>query len=155
LGHSQGLWIGVPLSLILILTFLAIEVPAMSYLVQLPMLAATLAFMLLVTAPDILGIGWRLIAMMICPAVPALIIVAILPLVYTALISRPDASGPRSAAVPFLMVGALLTVVMLLPGLVLVFRRRRTTAGPCDGFHPDCDSRRKSGAYVHLAVLPR
>jgi len=127
--HAQGLWIGVPLSLMLILTFLTVEVPAVSYLVQLPMLAAALAFMLLVTAPDIFGIGWRLIAMMICTGVPALIIVAILPLVYTALISRPDASGPRSAAMPFLMVGVLFTVVMLLPELVLVFRRRRTTVG--------------------------
>ena len=58
--HAQGLWIVVPLSLILILTFLSVGVPAMSYLVQLPMLAATLAFTLLVTAPDIFGIGWRL-----------------------------------------------------------------------------------------------
>lgn len=134
--HAQGLWIVVPLSLILILTFLSVGVPAMSYLVQLPMLAATLAFTLLVTAPDIFGIGWRLIAMMLCTAVPALIIVAILQPVYTALVSRPDASGPRSAAVPFLMVGVLLAVLMLLPELVLVFRRRRTTVGDLRRFHP-------------------
>jgi hypothetical protein len=125
--RTRGLWIGVPLSLVLILTFLAIKVPAMSYLVQLPMLAATLAFMLLATAPAVFDVGWRLIAMVVCTAIPALIIVSILPPVFTALVSRPDASGPRSAAVPFLVIGIILTILMWLPELVLVFRRRRTT----------------------------
>lgn len=122
--RSRGLWIGAPLSLLWLLALLSIKAPAVSYLIQLPMIGAAAGFIALMTAPETLTFGWRLGVMMISPAPAFLVLFYILRPVYVGLASRPDASGPRAAALPFLVSGSLLVVAMILPQLVLLCRRK-------------------------------
>jgi hypothetical protein len=125
--RADGLWIGIPLSLLWIIGLLLIRLPSVSYLIQLPVIGAAGAFFALMTAPDVLGFEWRLVVMTVSPTPAFLVLFSILPPIYSALHSRPDASGPRSAALPFLVLGSLVVIAMILPQLVLLYRRGKSS----------------------------
>jgi hypothetical protein len=121
-GHSRrarGLWMAAPLAILGVLQFWVTgAAPGVSYLLAWPMLGGVIAFALLMTAPQTLGLGWRIAAMALCAAPVFLVVVPLLPNLVVAL--------TPSGATPALAAAAVLMAVCLLPQLLLVLRRAVT-----------------------------
>jgi hypothetical protein len=117
--RARGLWMASPLALLAAgLQMLALAyAPGVSYLITGPLLAAVLAFALLITAPPSLGAGWRVGALALCAALPFLLIVPLLSPLVVALTLR--------GAAPVLAAAVVLIFLCLLPQLVFVLRRSR------------------------------
>ncbi len=113
---ARGQWIAAPLAVVAILQLLVGgSAPGVTYLFAWPLLAGILAFALLMTAPRRIGPGWRLAAMLICPAPVFVLLIPLLSTVTVAL-------GPGGAA-PLLAVDVLLMSICVSPQLVLAMRR--------------------------------
>lgn len=115
--HVRGRWIAIPQAIMAALAFLvAVKAPGAAYLLEWPLLAGVVSFALLVSAPETLSLGWRVAAMMICPAAVFLLMVPFASTVIVAL-------GPRAAA-PVLAGDVLGILTCVLPQLVLVLRSK-------------------------------
>ena len=113
--RTRGRWIAIPLAIMTALAFLvAVAAPGADYLLEWPLLAGVLSFALLVTAPQTPGLGWRVAAMIICPAAVFLLMI---PFASTLIV----ALGLRAAA-PVLALDVLGMLTCVMPQLLLVFR---------------------------------
>lgn len=124
--RARGLWIAVPLALLAVLHAAATgPAPGATYLLAWPLLAGIAAFALLVTAPPVLGFGWRLAGMLLCPVLVFPLIVPLLPNLIVALTLR--------GAAPALACALLLMLICVLPQVVFAWRsdtaRQRGAAG--------------------------
>jgi hypothetical protein len=117
---ARGRWIAAPLAIVAVLQLLlAAAAPGVTYLLAWPLLAAVAAFALLMTAPPRIGIGWRLAALLLCPAPVFVLLLPLLSILIVAL-------GARGAA-PLLALAALLMSICVAPQLVLAMRRYVST----------------------------
>ena len=113
-----GGWIGVIEWLLSLLgVWVAVAVPGLSYLVSWPLAGAVAAVLLLSTAPPVIGLGGRLIAIAVC-ALPAFLLP--IPLLHELIV----ALGIHRAG-PILAVSAILTLIFLLPQLTFLLRPGR------------------------------
>jgi hypothetical protein len=113
----RGRWIAIPLAIMTALAFVvAVVAPGAAYLLEGPLLAGIVSFALLVSAPETLGLGWRLAGMLICPAAVFLLLV---PFASTLIV----ALGPRPAA-PILALDVLGILTCVMSQLVVVFRSK-------------------------------
>jgi hypothetical protein len=113
---ARGLWMATPLAIVAILQLpLVAMAPGVTYLLAWPALAGVAAFALLMTAPARIGMGWRIAAMLMCPAPVFLLLIPLMSTVIVAL-------GLRGAA-PLLALAVLLMVICISPQLVLAMRR--------------------------------
>ena len=109
---------GIPLLLLgLLLLWVAIAAPGVSYLIDWPLLGAVLAFGVLVTAPARLEAGWRVVVVALGAAPGFFLIVPLVSSLIVALTLR--------GAAPILALAAILMVICLLPQLAFVMRRER------------------------------
>jgi hypothetical protein len=119
---ARGRWMAAPLAIVAILQLLlATPAPGVTYLFAWPLLAAGTAFALLMTAPPRISMGWRLTAMLICPAPVFMLLVPLLSILLLAL-------GERRPA-PLLALDLVLMAICVSPQLVLGIRRSATQAG--------------------------
>jgi uncharacterized protein (TIGR03435 family) len=93
-----------------------------TYLFAWPLLAGIAAFALLMTAPLRIAIGWRLAAMLVCPAPVFVLLVPLLSILIVAL-------GARGAS-PLLGLAGLLMAICVSPQLVLAMRRSVAAGTP-------------------------
>jgi len=115
--RARGLWMAGPLAVVAALAFLvAAPAPGVSYLLEWPLLAGIAAFALLVTAPPVVTVGWRLVVMLLCPAVVFLLLLFPVGTVIVAL-------GLRGAA-PVVAVAAILMLICVSPQLALAWRSK-------------------------------
>jgi hypothetical protein len=113
---SRGMWLIYPLFLLALVNWwLTSYAPGASYLITWPLLGAMAAAVILATAPQTVGLGWRAAALALCAAPTFLVVLPLLPNLVVAL----TLSG---AAVP-LAAAALLMLICLLPQLVFILRR--------------------------------
>jgi hypothetical protein len=115
---ARGTWMAAPLAMVAILQLLlATPAPGVTYLFAWPLLAGIAAFALLMTAPKSIAVGWRLAAMLICPAPVFVLLVPLLSILIVAL-------GARGAA-PLLGLAVVLMSIFVSAQLVLALRGRR------------------------------
>jgi Peptidase family M28 len=119
---ARGRWMAAPLATVAILQLLlAAPAPGVTYLFAWPLLAGIGAFALLMTAPQRIAMGWRVAAMLICPAPVFVLLVPLLSILTVAL-------GARGAA-PLLGLAGLLMAICVSPQLVLAMRKSAAAAG--------------------------
>jgi hypothetical protein len=110
-----GRWMAAPLATVAILQLLlATPAPGVTYLFAWPLLAGVAAFALLMTAPPRIAMGWRIAAMLICPAPVFVLLVPLLSILIVAL-------GARGAA-PLLGLDVALMSICVSPQLALAMR---------------------------------
>jgi hypothetical protein len=118
---ARGRWMAAPLATVAILQLLlATPAPGVTYLFAWPLLAGVFAFALLMTDPQGIAMGWRLAAMLICPAPVFVLLVPLLSLLIVAL-------GARAA--PLLGLDLALMAICVSPQLVLTMRWSVAAAG--------------------------
>jgi Peptidase family M28 len=114
--RAGRVWIALLLSIpAALLLLIAGTVPGVSYAIEWPLLGAALAYVLLVTAPANIGLGWRMAGLMILPAPVFLILASMLRPLVVAL--GPRAIAPLAGTLSFIL-------IFVTPQLVLLFRRR-------------------------------
>jgi len=119
---ARGRWMAAPLATVAVVQLLlATPAPGVTYLFAWPLLAGVTAFALLMTAPRSIAMGWRLAAMLICPAPVFVLLVPLLSILTVAL-------GARGAA-PLLGLAVVLMAICVSPQLVLAMRRPVAAAG--------------------------
>jgi uncharacterized protein (TIGR03435 family) len=119
---ARGRWMAAPLATVAILQLLlATPAPGVTYLFAWPLLAGVAAFAMLMTAPPRIAMGWRLAAMLICPAPVFVLPVPLLSLLIVAL-------GARAA--PLLGLDLALMAICVSPQLVLAMRRFVAAGAP-------------------------
>ena len=105
--RKRGLWMALLLAIPAGLLFLvARAAPGASYVLQWPLAGGVMAFSVLMTARDELGMGWRLAVLMAAPAGSFLLIV---PMLRTLVVALGPAAGGKIVAVAVMFV--LVTVV--------------------------------------------
>lgn len=115
LRKTSSLWIAVLLALPLVLLILSsAAAPGASYALQWPLFAAALAYLVLVTAPPRIGMGWRLFVLMISVAPPFLLLAPLL---------QPLGVALGRQAPPVVTATGALILICVAPQLLLVFRR--------------------------------
>jgi uncharacterized protein (TIGR03435 family) len=120
---ARGRWMAAPLATVAILQLLlATPAPGVTYLFAWPLLAGVAAFAVLMTAPLRVAMGWRLAAMLICPAPVFVLLVPLLSILIVAL-------GARGAA-PLLGLDVALMSICVSPQLVLAMRRPTAASTP-------------------------
>jgi len=113
---ARGRWMAAPLATVAMLQLLlATPAPGVTYLFAWPLLAGVAAFALLMTAPRRVAMGWRVTAMLVCPAPVFVLLVPLLSILMVAL-------GVRGAA-PLLGLDLALMSICVSPQLVLAIRR--------------------------------
>jgi len=111
--RTRRLWTAAPFLAAGVLELvLAHYSPGVTYLLAWPLLGGVAAFAALATAPESIGIGWRAVVMMLCPALVFPVWLALLPSVVVAL--------GWGVSAPFLALAVLLMLLCVSPQLVLL-----------------------------------
>jgi Peptidase family M28 len=117
--RARGVWIAIPLGILAVTQLVvATTMPAASYLLTWPLMAAVISFAVLMTVSRSISFGARLGVMLACPAAPLLLLA---PLVRTAVSVIPT----RAYSVWIPLVTGLCSLILFtaLPQLTLMLRR--------------------------------
>jgi hypothetical protein len=129
---ARGRWMAAPLATVAILQLvLATPAPGVTYLFAWPLLAGVAAFALLMTAPQRIAMGWRLAAMLICPAPVFVLLVPLLSLLIVALGARGATPLGFDLVLMSICVSPQLALAMRRPALAGTPNMTRAIAGAC------------------------
>jgi Peptidase family M28 len=109
----RGFWFAFVLAIPVILQFVvASTAPGVSYLLEWPLVGVGIAFAVWMTAPPVIGFGWRLAVLLLAPA-PSFLLIA--PMLHSLIV----ALGPREGGI-VVAVAALWLLITVSPQLKLV-----------------------------------
>jgi hypothetical protein len=110
-----GFWFAGVLAIPAILQLMVAKgAPGVTYLLEWPLAGAVIGYALWITAPSVVGPGWRLVMLLLIPVAPFLLIA---PMLHSLLV----ALGPRD--------GGVIVAVAVLWMLIAVFPQLKLTAG--------------------------
>lgn len=100
----RGFWLAFVFAIPAILQLLVVKAaPGVTYLLEWPLAGAVMAYAVWMTAPPVIGLGWRLLVLLLTPAAPLLLIA---PMLHTLIV----ALGPRDGGI--IVAGAVLWILI-------------------------------------------
>ena len=109
----RGFWLAFVFAIPAILQLLVVKAaPGATYLLEWPLAGAVIAYAVWMTAPPVIGLGWRLLVLLLTPAAPLLLIA---PMLHTLIV----ALGPRDGGI-IVAVAVLWILIAVSPQLKLV-----------------------------------
>ena len=109
----RGFWLAFVFAIPAILQLLVVKAaPGATYLLEWPLAGAVIAYAVWMTAPPVIGLGWRLLVLLLTPAAPLL---PIAPMLHTLIV----ALGPRDGGI-IVAVAVLWILIAVSPQLKLV-----------------------------------